>query len=98
MNTGTRYSMCLNIDGFVRNERYPQGYKDLFIGDDGHTLTPAEARAFLALEKAKGRKVIPCSSECGSPCQHDGCPGFDYSGSGCGGRPMPAALSQVEPK
>lgn len=82
----TRYSMCLNIDGFMRNERYPRGY-DIFQQDDGTPLTPAEALAWLTTEKAKGHKVIPCSSACGNPCPNAsrGCVGFDYSGSGCPG-------------
>jgi hypothetical protein len=86
-NRSKTYSLSMSIDGFIRNNRYPRDYKGLFT-EDGKTLTPAEARTFLALEKAKGRKVIPCSSECGKPCQHenDGCTGFDYAGGGCPGR------------
>jgi hypothetical protein len=81
-------SLCLNIDGFVRNNRYPRGY-DIFQRDDGTPLTAAEARAFLALEKAKGRHVIPMSAECGNPCKNaaKGCTGFDYGErGGCPGR------------
>lgn len=80
-------SLCMNIDGFIRNARYPSGYRNLFV-EDGKTLTAPEARTFLALERAKGRKVIPCSSECGNPCKHEnnGCTGFDYQGGGCPGR------------
>ena len=81
----TSYSMCMSIEGFMRNNRFPKGY-DIFQQDDGTPMTPAEALAFLTTEKAKGRKVIPCSAECGNPCKHASCPGFDYSGSGCGGR------------
>ena len=79
--------MCMNIDGFVRNNRFPQGYSQMF-SENGRTLSASEARTFLALEKAKGRKVIPCSAECGNPCKHadNGCTGFDYSGGGCPGR------------
>lgn len=81
------YSLSMNIDGFIRNNRYPRDY-DIFQDDDGRELSPAEARTFLALEKAKGRNVIPCSSECGNPCRHadNGCAGFDYAGGGCSGR------------
>ena len=81
------YSMCMNVDGFMRNNRYPRGY-DIFQHDDGKEMSPAEALQFLTLEKAKGRKVIPCSSECSNPCKHsdNGCTGFDYSGGGCPGR------------
>jgi hypothetical protein len=84
--TWTRRSMCLNIEGFMRNERYPQGY-NIFSDDKGKPMEPHEALQFLALEKAKGHKVIPCSAECGAPCTHKdkGCTGFDFSGSGCPG-------------
>lgn len=82
------FSLCLNIDGFVRNNRYPRDY-NIFQKDDGTPLTPAEARTFLTTEKAKGRHVIPMSSECGNPCKHasNGCTGFDYGEhGGCPGR------------
>ena len=77
----------MNVEGFMRNNQYPTGY-DVFQKDDGTPLTPAEAMAYLTLEKAKGHKVIPMSAECGNPCQHAvrGCTGFDYSGGGCAGR------------
>lgn len=86
-NRSKTYSLCMNVDGFMRNNRYPRGY-DIFQHDDGQEMSPAEALQFLTLEKAKGRKVIPCSSECGKPCKHadNGCTGFDYSGNGCPGR------------
>jgi hypothetical protein len=85
------YSLCMDIEGFMRNNRYPRGY-DIFQRDDGGTMSPGEALAFLTTEKARGRKVIPCSKECGNPCKHDGCPGFDYQGGGCGGRPSRSSL------
>lgn len=86
-NRSKTYSLSMNIDGFIRNNRYPRDY-NVFQDDDGRELSPAEARTYLALEKAKGRSVIPCSSECGNPCKHseNGCTGFDYSGGGCPGR------------
>lgn len=86
-NRGKTYSLCMNVDGFMRNNKYPRGY-DIFQHDDGREMSPAEALQFLALEKAKGRKVIPCSAECGNPCKHadNGCTGFDYGGTGCPGR------------
>lgn len=81
----TRRSMCLSVEGFMRNNHYPRGY-DIFSKDDGTPLAPHEALQFLTLEKAKGHKVIPCSKECGRPCPHevDGCAGFDFGG-GCPG-------------
>ena len=83
-----RFSLCMDIDGFVRNNRFPRDYRNLFRDDTGRTLSPEEARAQLAIEKAKGREVIPMSAECGNPCQHasNGCTGFDYAGKGCPGR------------
>lgn len=80
-------SMCMNIDGFMRQNKYPRGY-DIFQKDDGAPISSAEALAYLTTEKAKGRAVIPCSKECGNPCKHsdNGCTGFDYSGAGCPGR------------
>lgn len=81
-----RSSMRMNIDGFIRNNRYPDDY-DIFEKDDGTAMKPEEALAFLTTEKAKGHTVIPCSSDCGSPCQHadKGCTGFDFKGGGCPG-------------
>lgn len=81
------FSMKMNIEGFIRNNKYPRDY-GVFEQDDGTPLSPAEARAFLQEEQAKGHKVIPCSGECGNPCKHSdhGCKGFDYSGGGCPGR------------
>lgn len=83
----TRY-MCMDVANFMRNERYPKGY-DIFQKDDGTPLSPPEALAWLSMEKAKGRKVIPVSSKCGSPCPQAalGCTGFDYQGKGCPGHP-----------
>ncbi len=82
--THRRFSMCMNIEGFMRQNKYPDGY-DVFQESDGTPLAPEEALAFLTTEKAKGRKVIPCSGRCGNPCDQPGCKGFDYSGGGCPG-------------
>jgi hypothetical protein len=80
-------SLCMNIEGFMRNSKYPNDYT-FFEHDDGTPMSPEDALAFLALEKAKGHKVIPCSAECGNPCKHadNGCAGFDFDGKGCPGR------------
>lgn len=80
--------LCMNVEGFMRNNRFPQDYRGVFQNDDGRTLDPHAARAFLRLELHKGHKVIPCNAECGNPCQHAdrGCAGFDYAGGGCPGR------------
>ncbi|WP_347558528.1 hypothetical protein [Robbsia sp. KACC 23696] len=85
--TSRTFSLNFNIDGFTRNAAYPRDYEGMLRDGNGVALSPAEARAHLAIEKAKRRKVIPCSAECRMPCKHAGCPGFDYKGRGCGGRP-----------
>ena len=79
-----RYHMCLNIAGFMRNNKFPDAY-DCFENEDGSQMSPGAAFTFLNAEQAKGHKVIPCSSECGNPCQRSGCAGFDYKGGGCPG-------------
>ena len=88
--TWTRCSMCMNVDGFLRNNKFPRGY-DIFQQDDGTPLTPEEALAYLHTEKAKGHEVIPCGEACGNPCKNadKGCTGFDYSGGGCPGYKVP---------
>lgn len=86
-NRPKTFSLCLNIEGFLRDNRYPTGF-DIFQHADGVPMPPAETLAYLQFEKAKGKKVIPSSAECGNPCKHahNGCKGFDFSGSGCPGR------------
>ncbi|WP_429498899.1 hypothetical protein ACQUFY_06350 [Robbsia andropogonis] len=86
--TARTFSLNFNIDGFTRSAVYPRDYEGMLHDGNGVSLSAAEARAHLAIEKAKGHMVIPCSSDCGVPCQHAGCPGFDYKGRGCGGRPV----------
>lgn len=89
--TWRTFTMSMNVDGFIRHNRFPHDYEGVFERDDGTPLSAAEARTFLAIEKSKGHKVIPCSSSCGNPCAHarDGCTGFDFSGGGCPGRMRP---------
>lgn len=84
------YSIHLCVDSYLRRP-FPEGYEGVFSTGEGDSLSPADAVLFLTLEKARGRKVIPCGSECGNPCQHvdNGCTGFDYSGGGCPGRITP---------
>lgn len=81
------HSLCMNVEGFMRNNKYPKDY-NIFQHDDDTPMSPEEAMKYLLAEKAKGHKVIPCSGECGDPCKHsdNGCKGFDYSGGGCPGR------------
>ena len=86
MNHTTQMYLSLDIEGFISAARFPDGYR-IFDRTDGTEMSPVEARTFLAIELAKGRKVIPCSSECSAPCKHSasGCTGFDYKGGGCPG-------------
>ena len=85
--TTTRYHMCMNIKGFMRDNKFPDGY-DVFEHDDGTPMSPGAAFTYLNAEEAKGHKVIPCSAECGNPCEQKRCKGFDYSGGGCPGYPI----------
>lgn len=88
--TWTRRSCCMSVEGFLRNNKYPEDF-GVFQRSDGSPLKPEEALTFLHMEKAKGRKVIPCSGECGNPCKNadKGCTGFDYGGGGCPGYKVP---------
>lgn len=83
-----RFHIHLDIEGFVRSSKYPDEYIGLFRDSTGRSLTPAEVRTKLTIDKARGRKVLPLSPACGAaPCPHaaDGCTGFDYTGGGCPG-------------
>jgi hypothetical protein len=96
-NRTKTYSLSMNVEGFLRHNRYPEDF-DVFQHDDGTPLSPSEALTYLTTEKAKGHKVIPCSAECGNPCKHsdNGCTGFDYRGGGCPGRYENPAATDVE--
>jgi len=83
----TRYHLCLNIQGFMQQNRFPDGY-DIFQQEDGTPMSPGAAFTYLNAEEAKGHKVIPCSAECGNPCEQKGCKGFDFAGGGCPGYPI----------
>ncbi len=83
----TRYHIHMSIEGFLEGNKYPDGY-DVFQDADGTPLAPEAVLAYLTTEKAKGHKVIPCSAECGNPCEQKGCKGFDYAGGGCPGYPI----------
>lgn len=73
----TMRHFCIDIRGFIKNNRFPKGYRGVFQHDDGTPMDPNEAREFLFDELAKGRKVIPCG-----PCDN-----FSYE-TGCGGHPV----------
>lgn len=88
METRTKtYSVSLDLDWFMRRTPYPEGYRGLLRTAQGVELTPEDALSYLALEKAKGRRVQPMGAGCGDPCvhAHQGCNGFDFLGGGCPG-------------
>lgn len=84
---GKIYSLSVGIDELIKTTPFPDGYIGLFTNDDG-LMDPEAALAHLTIEKARGRRLIPVSAECGNPCQHqsNGCTGFDHIKSGCPGR------------
>lgn len=84
MTTWRRFHICMSIEGFLSNNRYPKDF-NIFQHDNGTEMSPDEALAYLVTEKAKGHTVIPCSAECGNPCKQAGCKGFDFTGDGCPG-------------
>lgn len=77
--------MCMDIIGFIRNNKFPDGW-DCFEKPDGSPMSPGQAFTLLSKHQTKGHKVIPMSSDCDSPCKHadKGCPGFDFE-IGCPG-------------
>jgi hypothetical protein len=82
------FGIHLDVESFLKNTSFPHGFAELLTDGEGRELSPYSAREALRAELAKGHKVIPCSGECGNPCQHvsNGCSGFGYGGGGCPGR------------
>ncbi len=69
----------LSVRGFLAGP--DRDLEGLFKREDGHVLTPREAREHLMDQLLEGRRVLPI----GPPCE-----GFDYAGGGC-----PGHLSEV---
>lgn len=84
----TRYHMSFHVRNFLKNTKFPKGFRKMFLNADGRSLSAEEARDFLLDEVAKGHVVIPCGNACGNPCKQPGCSGYDYSGGGCPGYPI----------
>jgi hypothetical protein len=76
--------MCVNIEGFMRNNRFPSGYRGVFTDDDGRPMPPDEARRMLLVELAKGHKLLAAGA----------CEGFDPV-TGCPGHPDSPAIERV---
>src|SRR3546814_10374775 len=51
-NRSKTFHLSMHIDSFIAQTRYPDDYQNLMV-QEGRDLTPAEARTFFALEKAK---------------------------------------------
>jgi hypothetical protein len=66
--------MCMDIEGFLNNARFPSSFEGMFKHDDGRPMTPQEARSELFEQLRMGRRVIQMC-----PCE-----GFDYQ-TGCPG-------------
>ena len=77
----TRY-MCMNIEGFLRNSRFPDDYAGVFTNDDGTPVPASDAYADLIDRLRQGHHLMPMKSECSNPCQQPGCAGFDYGKNG----------------
>lgn len=85
--------MSLNVEGFLRNTKYPRDFIGVFNEDNGDSMSPETAHKMLMAEIRKGHHVIPCSPECGNPCKHKGCAGFDYGEKGgCPGYEIAAVV------
>jgi hypothetical protein len=74
-----RFHMSLDVRGALLNWK-PRDYQNLLVDGSGRTMSSREAKWTLIQELALGRVVLPLSMECD---------GFDYSGGGCPGHPMP---------
>ncbi len=66
--------MCVNIRGFMRNAKFPRGYRNVIVNDEGKMLSPEDAREYLFDCLAKGWKVLPLG-ECEGFSHETGCPG-----------------------
>ena len=66
--------MCMDVEGFLSNSKFPSDFQRMFKHDDGRSMSPEEARAELFNQIRMGRRVIPMG-----PCDN-----FDYQ-KGCMG-------------
>lgn len=86
MGNARSYGVHLDIDGALRNLQHDAIYRptgpSAYTDKEG-TLTNSAAYANLTIEKAKGRRCLPMSENCGKSCPR-GCTGFDYQ-KGCPG-------------
>ena len=75
----TMHHLCISLTGALKNFRASE-WKGCCSTKTGRPLSGEEVRQHFIDCLAKGWKVIPF----GEPCE-----GFDYSGGGCPGHPMP---------
>lgn len=83
-----RFGVALNIEVAMRDLKPTVDYRptapsNLFMDKDGNPISASGAYAILAIEKVRGRKLLPLSPDCGNPCP-SGCSGFDFT-TGCPG-------------
>ena len=74
----------MDIEGFMRNAKFPRDYRRMFKHDDGRPMTPDEARSQLFAELRQGRRVIPMGD----------CDNFDYQ-TGCKGHPATPIVDRL---
>lgn len=87
-----KMSICLHVRGALRDLEASTDSMSYFTDASSKVrLNKVQAMAFLQIELAKGRQVIPMADGCGNPCSHanQGCVGFDYAGAGCPGYELP---------
>lgn len=76
-----RFHMHLNVIGVLEwNKREFKKIAKSMSHDDGRPMSVEDARFALYEELSKGHKALPIGSTC---------EGFDFSGGGCPGHPMP---------
>jgi hypothetical protein len=81
--------MCMSVRGGIRHlQSLRKNQKTYMTDDQGRALSRDEAINAMMDELAKGREVIPMTTQCGNPCSNAGrgCTGFNYGeGGGCAG-------------
>ena len=80
-----RVGDALDIAKFLNEKTFPEDFDHVFEVN-GISLPAVDALAWLSIERARGRKVLPLAHGCDQPCQRSAdCAGFDFGGRGCPG-------------
>lgn len=72
----TKYHLAQDIEGAIRNWKFPKDYRNVFKKDDGTFSTPEETRSYLFDKLREGKHLLPIGN----------CEGFDFV-TGCPGHP-----------